>query len=327
LITERDKSQEADVDRIESMQVFAKVVAKQSFSGAARELRLSQAVVSKHVRALESWLGAQLLNRTTRRLNLTEIGALVYERSERILDEIDEVQQSTSALQTAPRGVLHLAAPVSFGITQLGPALAEYLSRYPEVVVDVTLDDRFVDLVEEGFDLALRVGALKDSSLIARRLAPVRFVLCASPGYVRQYGEPRQPDELSDHRCLFYSLRAIPGEWRFVGPEGEVALRISGRFRSNSGNMLHAAMLAGAGIGLAPTFVVGRDLAEGRLVPLMPNYRPIETELSAIYPPAKNPSAKVRSLIDFLVTRFGPEPPWDGWRRAERTKKSDARKR
>jgi DNA-binding transcriptional LysR family regulator len=327
LITERDKSQEADVDRIESMQVFAKVVAKQSFSGAARELRLSQAVVSKHVSALESWLGAQLLNRTTRRLNLTEIGALVYERSERILDEIDEVQQSTSALQTAPRGVLRLAAPVSFGITQLGPALAEYLSRYPEVVVDVTLDDRFVDLVEEGFDLALRVGALKDSSLIARRLAPVRFVLCASPGYVRQYGEPRQPDELSDHRCLFYSLRAIPGEWRFVGPEGEVALRISGRFRSNSGNMLHAAMLAGAGIGLAPTFVVGRDLAEGRLVPLMPNYRPIETELSAIYPPAKNPSAKVRSLIDFLVTRFGPEPPWDGWRRAERTKKSDARKR
>jgi DNA-binding transcriptional LysR family regulator len=152
-------------------------------------------------------------------------------------------------LQTAPRGVLHLAAPVSFGITQLGPALADYLARYPEVVVDVRLDDRLVDLVEEGFDLALRVGALKDSSLIARRLAPVRFVLCASPSYVKQYGAPRHPDDLSNHRCLFCSMRVIPGEWRYLGPEREVALRISGHFRSNKGNMLCAAMLAGAGCG------------------------------------------------------------------------------
>ena len=190
------------MDRIDSMGVFARVVAKQSFSAAARDLRLSQAAVSKHVRALEDWLGARLLDRTTRRLNVTEIGALVYDRCERILDEIDEVQQSTSALQTAPRGVLHLAAPLSFGITQLGPALADYLSRYPEVVVDATLDDRFVDLVEEGFDLALRIGSLKDSSLIARRLASVRFVLCASTGYVKQHGAPRQPDDLASHRCL-----------------------------------------------------------------------------------------------------------------------------
>jgi DNA-binding transcriptional LysR family regulator len=313
------------MDRIESMGVFAKVVAKQSFSGAARELRLSQAAVSKHVRALEDWLGAQLLNRTTRRLNVTEIGALVYERCERILDQIDEVQQSTSALQTAPRGVLHLAAPISFGITQLGPALADYLSRYPEVVVDATLDDRFIDLVEEGLDLALRVGSLKDTSLIARRLAPVRFALCASPGFVKRHGAPQHPDELSSHRCLFYSLRAVPGEWRFMGPGGEIAIRISGRFRSNSGNMLHAAMLAGAGIGLAPTFVVGRDLAEGRLIALMLDYRPVESELSAIYPPGKRPSAKVRTLIDLLAERFGPEPPWDEWRKTMRSEKSGAR--
>ena len=315
------------MDRIDSMGVFAKVVEKQSFSGAARELRLSQAAVSKHVRALEDWLGAQLLNRTTRRLNVTEIGALVYERCERILDEIDDVRQDTNALQIAPRGVLHLAAPVSFGVTQLGPVLAEYLSHYPEVAVDVMLDDRFIDLVEEGFDLALRVRQLKDSSLVARRLAPVRFVLCASPFYVKQHGAPRAPADLANHRCLFYSLRAIPGEWRFRGPEGEVALRISGRFRSNSGNMLHGAMLAGAGIGLAPTFVVGADLAEGRLVSLMPGYPPVESELSAIYPPGKNPSAKVRSLIEFLATRFGPEPPWDEWRRADRTKNASVRSR
>ena len=314
------------MDRIDSMGVFAKVVEKQSFSGAARELRLSQAAVSKHVRALEDWLGAQLMNRTTRRLNVTEIGALVYERCERILDEIDDVRQSTSALQTAPRGVLHLAAPVSFGITQLGPVLADYLSRYPEVVVDVTLDDRFIDLVEEGFDLALLIGELQDSSLVARRLAPVRFVLCASPFYVEQHGAPREPADLTNHRCLFYSLRAIPGEWRFKGPEGEVSLRINGRFRSNNGNMLHAAMLGGAGIGLAPTFVVGKDLAEGRLVSLMPDYQPIGSELSAIYPPGRNLSAKVRSMIDFLAARFGPEPPWDAWRKDARRKNEDAKK-
>jgi DNA-binding transcriptional LysR family regulator len=207
----------------------------------------------------------------------------------------------------------------------LGPALADYLSRYPEVVVDATLDDRFIDLVEEGFDLALRVGSLKDTSLIARRLAPVRFALCASPGYVKRHGAPQHPDELSSHRCLFYSLRAVPGEWRFMGPGGEIAIRISGRFRSNSGNMLHAAMLAGAGIGLAPTFVVGRDLAEGRLIALMLDYRPVESELSAIYPPGKRPSAKVRTLIDFLAERFGPEPRWDEWRKTMRSEKSGAR--
>ena len=150
---------------------------------------------------------------------------------------------------------------------------------------------------------------------------------CASPGYFNQLNVPREPDDLSNHRCLFYSLRAIPGEWRFIGPEGEVALRVSGRFRSNNGNMLYEAMLAGAGIGLAPTFVVGKDLAEGRLVSLMPDYKTVESEISAIYPPGKTPSAKVRSLIDFLAARFGPAPPWDEWGTAERTKKSSARHR
>jgi DNA-binding transcriptional LysR family regulator len=172
------------MDRIESMGVFAKVVAKQSFSGTARELRLSQAAVSKRVRALEDWLGAQLLNRTTRRLNVTEIGALVYDRCERILDEIDEVQQSTSALQTAPRR----GAPCGTGLFRLhavGSPLADYLSRYPEVVVDVTLDDRFVDLVQEGFDLALPVWCAEGFESDCARLAPVHFVLCASPGYVK----------------------------------------------------------------------------------------------------------------------------------------------
>jgi DNA-binding transcriptional LysR family regulator len=168
----------------------------------------------------------------------------------------DPVHEGDASICSASIGLEDHAR--SFGITQLGPALTDYLSGYPDVAVDLTLDDRFVDLVEEGFDLALRVGSLKDSSPVARRLAPVRFLLCASPGYVKEYGAPRQPHDLSSHRCLFYSLRAVPGEWRFRGPDGEVTLRISGRLRSNNGNILHAATPAGAGIGLAPTFVVGR---------------------------------------------------------------------
>jgi len=152
-------------------------------------------------------------------------------------------------------------------------------------------------------------------------------VLCASPDYVKQHGAPREPADLSNHRCLFYSLRAIPGEWRFKGPEGEVSMRISGRFRSNNGNMLHAAMLGGAGIGLAPTFVVSKDLAERRLVSLMPGYQPIGSELWAIYPPGRNLSAKVRTLIDFLAARFGPEPPWDAWLKSEGRSKSGTRQR
>jgi DNA-binding transcriptional LysR family regulator len=212
--------------------------------------------------------------------------------------------------------VLHVAAPVSFGVTHLGQAIAEYIGRYPAVLVDLSLNDRLIDLVEEGFDLAIRIGPHRDSSLIARRLAPIRFVLCAAPSYVKRHGAPQRPDDLLAHHCLCHSLRTPPGDWRFVGPEGEVSLRITGEFRANNGNILRAAALAGVGISIAPSFLVGDDLAAGRLLALMPNYKPIETELSAIYPPGRSLSAKVRSLIDFLSQRFGPEPPWDKWLRS-----------
>jgi len=300
------------MDRIESMEVFARVVARQSFSAAARDLKMSQAVVSKHVRVMEEWLGARLLDRTTRRLNLTEIGAIVHAQCERILGDIGEIEQRSSALQNLPRGVLRIAAPVSFGVSNhLGAALADYLEKYPDVVVDVTLSDHFVDIVEEGFDVALRIGQLKDSSMMVRRLSPIRFILCASPAYVERHGMPQHPNDLLTHRCLCYELRTVPRLWRFSGPDGELTIRISGRFRANSGNLLYAGMLQGAGIGLAPSFMVGQDVAAGRLVSLLPDYKPIETELVAIYPPGQAPSAKVRSLIDFLAARFGPQPAWD----------------
>jgi len=302
------------MDRIDSLEIFTKVVAARSFSGAARELRLSQAAVSKHVRELESWLGARLLNRTTRRLSVTEVGLLVYERCGRILNDIEELQHEANVLHAAPRGLLRVAAPVSMGATHLGPVIADYLALYPEVSVELVVNDRTVDLIEEGFDLAIRIGPLQDSSLRARRLAPIRFVLCASPAYVREHGEPRRPEDLEQHRCLVYTHRTPPGEWRFRGPDGPATVRFSGRLRGNNGNFLCGALRAGGGIGLAPTFLVHEDLAAGRLVPLLPGYEPDETQLSAVYPPGRAPTFKVRSLIDFLAERFGPEPPWEDWR-------------
>jgi DNA-binding transcriptional LysR family regulator len=302
------------MDRIDSMTVFAKVVASRSFSAAARELQLSQAAVSKHVRSLEDWLGARLLNRTTRRLSVTEIGALVYERCGRIADEIEEIQHHASAMHRSPRGLLRVAAPVSIGVTHLGAAMADYLALYREVSLDLTVSDATVDLVEGGFDMAIRIGHLEDSSLIARRLAPIRFVTCAAPAYVAQHGAPRHPDDLTRHDCVYYSYRTPPGEWRFMGPAGEVSVRISGRLRANNGNLLRGAVLAGRGIGLAPSFVVGDDLAARRLVPLLPDYVPIATEMHAVYPPGRHLSAKVRSLIDFLAARFA-EPGWDDWQK------------
>jgi DNA-binding transcriptional LysR family regulator len=303
------------MDRIDSMAVFAKVVASRSFSGAARELQLSQAVVSKHVRSLEDWLGARLLNRTTRRLSVTEIGAFVYERGGRIVEEIEKIQREAGALQTSPRGLLRVAAPVSFGVTYLGPALADYLERYPEVSLDLTVSDAFVDLVAGGFDMAIRIGQLEDSSLMARRLAPIRFVLCAAPSYLKRHGTPERPEDLARHECVYYSYRTPPGEWRLTGPSGEISVRIAGRLKANNGNVLRGAILAGRGIGLAPTFVVGDDLAAGLLRPLLPDYPPVPTEMSAIYPPGRHLSIMVRSLIDFLAARFGAEPEWDHWRR------------
>jgi DNA-binding transcriptional LysR family regulator len=299
------------MDRIESMTVFAKVVASRSFSGAARDLRVSQAVVSKHVRSLETWLGARLLNRTTRRVSLTEIGALVYERGRKLLDEVDEIRHEASTFQTSPRGHLRIAAPVSFGVTHLGPALADYLERYPDVSIELCVSDTLVDLVAGGFDMAIRIGQLVDSSLMVRRLARIPFVVCAAPSYLERHGTPQLPEDLSHHQCLCFGHRIPSGEWRLTGPSGEVAVRVSGRITANSGDVLSAVMLAGGGIALAPTFEVADDLKTGRLVRLLPAYAQVGTELSALYPPGRHLSAKMRSLIDFLATRFGGERDWE----------------
>jgi DNA-binding transcriptional LysR family regulator len=298
------------MDRVAGMGVFTKVVATGSFSEAARELRVSQASVTKQVKELEGWLGARLLNRTTRRLSLTEVGAGFYERSARILEAVEEARSAAGALQTVPRGRLRINAPVSFGLLHLAPAVTEFLNIYPEVSIEMLVNDRVMDLLEGEFDLGVRIGRLGDSSLIARRIAPVRLVVCAE--YLARHGVPQTPEDLASHNCLEYTYFESRGEWHLQDPTGaEIVVPVSGRYLANNADVLRSTALAGGGIILVPTFLIGDDLRAGRLVRLLSNYPPPAQALHALYPPGRHLSAKVRTFLDFLVARFGGEPTWD----------------
>src|SRR5258708_7799720 len=221
------------MDRVPSLSVFVKVVEASSFAAAARHFGLSPAMVSKHIVSLEERLGARLLNRTTRQVSPTEIGREFYERSTRILADLDEAEQAASALQATPKGLLRLNGPLSFGIRHLAPAILDYLAAYPAVEIDVTLNDRVTDLVDEGFDLAIRIARLADSSLVARRIAPCRITACASPAYLKKHGAPLRPADLAVHNCLGYSYAALRNEWRFTGPDGVESVRVGGRLNAN----------------------------------------------------------------------------------------------
>jgi DNA-binding transcriptional LysR family regulator len=300
------------MDRIASMAAFTKVVGAGSFSGAAREMQVSQASVTKQIQELESWLGARLLNRTTRRLNLTEIGAAFYERSTRILEAVEEARNAAGALQTVPRGRLRINAPVSFGLLHLAPVITEFLELHPDISVEMLVNDRVVDLLEGEFDVGVRIGRLRDSSLIARRIAPIRLAVCAAPAYLATHGVPRTPEDLARHNCLEYTYFESRGEWRLLNSDGEeIIVPVSGRYLANNADVLRSTALAGGGIILIPTFIVGQDLRTGRLVRLLPDFPPPEQALHALYPPGRHLSAKVRSFVDFLVARFGGEPTWD----------------
>jgi len=300
------------MDRVAGMAVFTKVVATGSFSAAARELRVSQASVTKQIKELEGWLGARLLNRTTRRLSLTEIGAGFYERSTRILEAVAEARSAAGALQTAPRGRLRINAPVSFGLLHLAPAVTEFLNVYPDVSIEMLVNDRVVDLLEGEFDVGVRIGRLGDSSLIARRIAPVRLVICAAPEYLARHAVPQTPEDLASHNCLEYTYFESRGEWHLRDPTGaDIVVPVSGRYLANNADVLRSTALAGGGIILVPTFLIGDDLRAGRLVRLLSNYPPPEQALHALYPPGRHLSAKVRTFVDFLVVRFGGEPAWD----------------
>jgi DNA-binding transcriptional LysR family regulator len=298
------------MDRLAALQAFVQVAETRSFSAAARRLRSSKSAVSRQVSSLEAELGARLLHRTTRALALTEAGRGYFERASRILADLDEADRSVGALQAAPRGRLRVNAPMSFGFLHLAPAIPDFLARYPDVELDMIMNDRFVDLIDEGFDVAVRIGHLEDSSLVARRLAPVRRVVCASPGYLAARGTPASPDELKAHECLCYSN--VPREWRFATADGRPwSVEVRGRLSTNNGDGLRVAALKGMGIINQPTFIVGGDLQSGTLVSLLDVFVPQDIALNAVYPHSRHLSPKVRTFVDFLAERFGPRPYWD----------------
>ncbi len=300
------------MDRLAEMEIFVRVVDDGSFSAAADGLGMTKSAVSKRVAALEERLGARLLNRTTRRLSVTDAGAAFHARAARILAEADEAEAEVSRLQAVPRGLLRVNAPVTFGINHLGPLLPAFLARYPELSVDLVLNDRFVDLVEEGFDLAIRIADLDDSSLIARRLCASDRILVAGPDYVAARGLPRTPDDLADHTCLLYSLLRRSGEWTLRHASGtEARVRVSGgALRANNGDVLRQATLDGLGITMMPTFIVGADLAAGRLVRVLPEWGDATGAVHAVWPAGRFTAAKVRAFVDMLVDAF-KTPSWE----------------
>src|SRR5271155_458844 len=291
------------------MAVFAKVVESASFAAAARHFGMSPAMVSKHVQALEERLGVRLLNRTTRRVGATEVGQDYYERSRRILAEMEEAEVAAGDLQTIPRGRLRVTAPVSFGTHQLAPAIADYLAAYPDVSIDLSLDDPYVDLLERRFDVALRLGHLPDSSLIARKLYSLTTLLCASPGYLETNATPQTPADLASHNCLIYTYATQQNIWNFFDRHGkEESVRVSGRFQASGGDALRVLALKDAGIVLAPCYIVEDDLKAGRLIHLLPDYAAQETPVHAVYPHSRFLSAKTRTFIDFLAARSAHAP-------------------
>jgi len=300
------------MDRLAAIEAFVKVAETHSFSEAARRLRLSKSLVSRQIAALESELGARLFHRTTRSMTLTEAGRSYFDRASRILADLEEANLSVSQLQSAPRGRLRVNAPMSFGFLHLAPALADFLFRYPEVEVDITLTDRFIDLVDEGFDVAVRIGSLEDSSLVARKLASIRRAICASPAYLKVRGAPASPDDLKTHDCLCNSNVPLAREWRFITSDGRPwQVEVRGRLSANNGDTLKVAALKGLGFVNLPTFIVGSDLQAGKLVTVLDKFIAQDMTLNAVYPHSRHLSPKVRAFVDFLAERFGPRPYWD----------------
>jgi DNA-binding transcriptional LysR family regulator len=300
------------MDRLATMEAFVKVAETKSFSEAARRLRSSKSLVSRQISALEAELGVRLLQRTTRSLTLTEEGRTYHAEVTRILADIELANAAVTQSKVAPRGRLRVSAPMSFGILHLAPILPRFLARFPEVELDLSLNDRYVDLIDEGFDLSIRVGRLAESSLVARRLAPFRMILCASPDYLSRHGTPKVPEELKQHQCLCYSTNSLTPEWRLQKPDGSPwPVQIAGHLHANNGDVLRVAAIEGAGIAYLPSFIVGADLQAATLVSLMPEFVPQDAAIYAVYPNSRHLSPKVRAFIDFMLELFGPRPRWD----------------
>lgn len=303
------------MDRLEEMLAFTKVVELKSFTAAADRLGISKSVISRRMTDLENRLGARLINRTTRRLGVTEVGQAFYARCQRILADIEEAEETITNLHAEPRGILRVNAPMSFGVKHLAPAIAAFLDRHPDIRIDMDLNDRLVDVIDEGYDLAVRISRLKDSTLIARKLAPCRFVVCASAGYLDRHGRPRTPEDLASHNCLIYTNGPGPEQWPFrPSGEGPVHIvRVSGNLRVNNGDILCEAAVNGLGVAVLPTFIAGDAISRGRLEVVLAGHAVTETSVYAVYPHNRHLSNKVRTFVDFLAERFGPTPYWDDY--------------
>ena len=300
------------MDKFESIRAFTKVVESGGFAAAARQMGLSRSVVNKYVIQLEHELNTQLFRRSTRQVTPTETGIAFYDRCVQILSDLDEAVSAVTELQEKPTGNLRVNAPMSFGTLHLASAVADYMATYPNVHVELVLNDRFVDPIEEGFDVTVRVAEPDPTtSLITKEIAPVRRVLCASPAYLRTYGEPARAAELKNHRCLHYGYQASGNQWRLRSPDGEHSVTVNCAMWSNNGEVLKMAATKDQGIVLLPTFIVGAELQEGQLRTVLTDYSPTDISLCALYPRHRHLSAKVRFFLELLTQRFGSQPRWD----------------
>jgi len=297
------------MSKIQEMSSFVAVVDAGSFIGAAEATGMSKAAVSRHVGELEKRLGVRLLQRTTRRLSLTEEGRMFFERAKELLESIDDAESELTRRTGEAQGVIRVNAPLTFGALHLAPLWGPFADANPKVSLDVTLSDRVVDVVEEGYDLAIRITRIPDSTLVTRKLATTRMVLCASPAYLKRHGTPLHPRELGKHAVISYTYWATRDEWRFTGPKGPVVVHIQSRIHTNNGDTCRRAALAHHGVILQPDFIIGEDLRRGDLVELMPTYRSIEIGIYAVYPSRKHLPLKTRRLIDFLAEALRT-PAW-----------------
>ena len=300
------------MDRLSEMEAFVRVVELGGFTDAARKMNVSKSAISKHVAALEARLGARLLNRTTRRVSPTEIGLAYFDRASRVLADAMEADAMAGAMQATPRGELRISGPLSFGVRHLAPAVADFLHAYPDVSARVTFDDRFVELVSEGYDAAIRIGSLPDSSLMAKKLTDSAMTLIASPEYLTRRGAPKSVEALADHDLLHYSNLSSGNLWKLSGPGGaERQIRATGRLTFNNGDALLCAAERGLGIALSPAFISAGSVREGRVVEVLPEARPQPVGVWAVHPAGRFLQPKLRVFIDFLVERFkGSGPDW-----------------
>jgi DNA-binding transcriptional LysR family regulator len=300
------------MDRLRAYEVFVTVVSRGSFTRAADVLETSPANVTRYVNELEAHLGTRLLNRTSHKLSLTEGGETLYARCKSILDDVAETEGLVSSASVEPRGRLRINAPVSFGILHLAPLWPAFMQKYPRVELDVSLNDRVVDMVDEGYDLAIRISRAGSTNHAARKLATSSNILCASPAYLARCGYPAAPADLVEHRCIGYSYAATGDEWQLVDSENTLhTVKVNCHMHTNNGDTARAAALAGEGVIWQPTFLVGNDLRAGKLVRILPEYRMPDIDVFALYPSRRHLSAKIRAMVDFLVEAFGGLPPWD----------------